>query len=485
MSTESHPLFEALQEADRCIQCGFCLPACPTYRLWGEEKHSPRGRIQLVRSWAEGETDFDESVQDALDACLDCRACETACPIDLRYGVVLAGARDEMLSDGPKVERRPRPRWKQWMIKAAIRHVASRPRRMRFAIHATHKALHSPPGCWMRRIADKRPDSWIAQSLPFAAALSGPRGDGEAGKPLSFGSGSTGIGDDQCPPSRADSPPLAMSRGAASRRTTALFLGCAQEGMFPESNRATESLLRMAGRKIAVPEGQVCCGALARHQGDKHYARKLLRQNFAVFGLFEDEGPYDTIVMNAGGCMAWFKEAATLFEEGTPEWTAARRLADRVRDVSEVLTEDDFPPPGSSRSGPRRIVYQPSCHLSHVCGVTEEPLAMLRRAAGPDAEIMLPTDGGSCCGSAGIYNVLQPKRSRQILERKMEAIAARQPDVIITSNPGCHLQMIAGVKQCGMEDKVQVRQLAEFVHETSGCATVAPVRPSSSGQERP
>lgn len=452
------PLRDALEEATRCIQCGFCLPACPTYKVFGQEKHSPRGRIQLVKSWAEGAAEPDAGLIEALDVCLDCRACEVACPIDVRYGVVLAGARDELAERAAASPESSSlsERLQGAMLWTAMRRIVVKPKRMRFLTRLGHRVLNSAPGRAVRRRLGKRPDSWLGAAMTFADALPMPDA-----KPVRL---------DAKPTKSARSHATRTVSGEAARqaepRRAMMLLGCAQEAMFPETNRSTASLLEQAGYAVETPAGQGCCGALHRHYGDKDYARELVIQNLHAFGAFDEHN--DTpIIMNAGGCMAWVKEAAELFEPGTPEHAAAQRMADRTRDISEVFVEDaaEVATAGdeATEPPPLRVMYQPSCHLSNVCGVSEEPLELLQRITGGNA--CLPPDGGSCCGSAGIYNALHPQESRAILDKKMDGIADNPPDVIVTSNPGCHLQMRAGVRAFGLEHKVRVMQLADFVRE--------------------
>lgn len=466
------PLLSALEEATRCIQCGFCLPACPTYKVFGEEKHSPRGRIQLVKSWAESGDEPSVGLLEALDLCLDCRACEVACPIEVKYSTVLYGARDELAARAEAPETSSfTQRLQGKVFRQTLRTVAKKPSRLRALTGLGHRVLRSAPGRWVRQRIERRPQSWLASALVFADALPRP----------------------------AAPPPRASSRDVQGERAM-LFLGCAQEGMFPETNRSTKELLERAGFRVELPTGQGCCGALAGHHGDKEHGRELVRQNMHAFGAYDEQN--DTpIVMNAGGCMAWLKEAPALFEPGTRDYAAAQRLANRLRDISEILVDAaptqeatgqgaahlqtvppghaasladaqrptgrreraDVPPANTTTRKPVRVIYQPSCHLSNVCGVRDEPLALLQRITGGNAS--LPPDGGSCCGSAGIYNALHPQASRAILDKKMQSIAENPPDVIVTSNPGCQLQMLAGVRAAGLEGKVRVMQLAEFVRE--------------------
>ena len=440
-------LAAAQREAARCIHCGFCLPACPTYQVLGREKHSPRGRIQLVKAWAEGRVAADEGLSEALDLCLGCRACETACPVDVRYGVILEAARDELAQ-----RRASQPA--NILLKLALRHVAAYPRRLSLASRLAARLVHSAAGRQLERLAARRPGSWLAAALTFARALPSHRGP-LAARP-SF-------------PSASRPEPAAAPGTTAPGRNgprAALFAGCAQAGLFPQVNAATASLLAAAGFQVEVPAGQVCCGALHRHQGDPEHARALLRRNLQALGLLGGE-PAEVIVFNAGGCLAWIKEAASLFPAGTPERAAARQLGVLAKDVAEILVERGWTPGDAVQGGerrPLRVVYQPSCHLTHVCGVTEAPLRLLRSL--PGVTVALPSDGGSCCGSAGIYNALHPRVSAAVLERKMAAIAAigdGPPDVIVTSNPGCHLQMLAGVRQAGLAGQVDVMQLPEFI----------------------
>ncbi|MBO8140670.1 MAG: 4Fe-4S dicluster domain-containing protein [Firmicutes bacterium] len=462
-------LGRARAETSRCIHCGYCLPACPTYQVFGQEKHSPRGRIQLVKAWAEGRAPLDSSLEEALDLCLGCRACETACPVNVEYGIILEDARDELAR-----LRRLRPI--QMLLRPVLRHLVAHPRRLRFLARAAGRLLRSRVGRGVHSAAARRPGSWMAAALTFLDALPPPNGR-DAVETVA-GPGQPGLTPVEPPGTHRATGSASQGEGATGRRV-ALFLGCAQEGLFPEVNRATAGLLRKAGFDVVVPRGQGCCGALHRHQGDEQHARALARRNLQAFGALPGPLPYDAVVFNAGGCLAWIKEMASLFQPGTRERLAAERLAQSAQDVSQLLhaiafESKDRPgepraqapadaPPAPAEPGrkPLRVVYQPSCHLTHVCGVQDAPLKLLQALPGIDAT--LPADGGSCCGSAGIYNALHPEASAAILARKMEHVASKQPDVIVTSNPGCHLQMLAGAKAHGLADRVVVMQLPEFL----------------------
>lgn len=506
--TESR-LDVAGSEAARCIHCGFCLPACPTYQVFGVEKHSPRGRIQLVKGWANGHVEPDDSFMEALDLCLGCRACETACPVDVRYGIILESARDEL------AERRSRGAGQvqgvgrvrgvgqvrgvgrvrglaKVLQRWALRHIAAHPRRLGILARLTARLLRTSAGRRLQVMADCHPEGWLASALTFARALpAGRRREAEprpADGPLGAGPQPT----TRSQPFRTQAPTPTRSvwepdhseqrQLAPGHRPTAqdggpraaVFLGCAQQGLFPRVNETTAQLLAAAGFRVETRPGQGCCGALHRHQGDPEHARQLVLRNLQAFGFLGGGTPPDVVVFNAGGCLAWIKEMASMFPEGTPERTAAEELAARAKDVSEALSECGWKPgktiaTGAGLSRPLRVVYQPSCHLTHVCGITEAPLALLRSL--PGVAVTLPADGGACCGSAGIYSALHPQASAAILARKMDHITgpgfdtaeAELPDIIVTSNPGCHLQMVAGVSMAGLADRVAVMQLPEFV----------------------
>lgn len=484
------PLHGVHAEASRCIQCGFCLPACPTYKVFGQEKHSPRGRIQLVKSWAEGKTALEADLLAALDLCLDCRACETACPIDVRYGEIITGARDELADGRASGEIGGLvARLRHHALKLVLRHIVAKPRRIRFFGKLTHRLVHGRLGRRLDKAARRRPDSWFGSAYSFARAIPRPlppKTPAPPEPPVATGTSTTASG----VPQTDGAPASATSkRDVVHRRRAVLFLGCAQEGLFPETNRATYSLLQRAGFDVEIPAAQRCCGALHRHNGDKDFARRLVLQNLHAFGAFEEGRADDIIAVNAGGCLAWMKEAARLFPVDSAEYRAANRMAERARDISEIIFETGLsqdlervdttataaPTSGNTdenadiahtahhQRAHLRVVYQPSCHLKHVCGIDQAPLELLKHVHSGRAT--LPPDGGSCCASAGIYNALHPAESHDILDQKMDSIVENPPDVIVTSNPGCHLQMLAGVQARGIQDRVRVSQLADWLNE--------------------
>jgi glycolate oxidase iron-sulfur subunit len=368
---------------DACVHCGFCLPACPTYTLWGEEMDSPRGRIQLIGMVESGEVAMDASVATHLDRCLGCLACVPACPSGVRYDRLIERARVTRREQAP---RSPRNR----LLEAALFAVVPRPRLL--------KALSWPLALGLRPAA-------LAPRVTL--------------RDLRI------------------SPPLLTAAAGERRMSVALLSGCAQRVYFGRVNAAAATALAACGCDVAVPAGQGCCGALHLHSGREREARR--RAQATVEAL----SGYDRVVVTAAGCGSAMKEYGELL--GTAE---AERFAGRVCDVTELLAElapVSQPPPGR----PLRVVYQDACHLLHGQGVSEQPRELLR---GLGVELVEIGEPGLCCGSAGIYNILQPRAARQLGERKALAILEAAPDVVATANPGCALQLAASLRRLGRGD---------------------------------
>ena len=381
---------------DPCVHCGFCLSACPTYLATGDEADSPRGRIVLMRALERGEIPADDpSLNAHLDACLGCRGCEPACPSGVAYGQGLEAARELLAT------RRGRP------VRA----------RAMLAVFA-HAWLRRPLLAVARRVRNIRPPAGAAPGTPgFALGmLSATR------------------------PATTDSerlaPPIEAPRG-----TVALFRGCVMDGLFAHVHAATRRTLEFNGYRVVEVEGQGCCGALHLHAGDPGSARRLAEANLAAF-LPET----DWIVVNSAGCGAMLRELPHLVDA-----PAASRFSSRVRDVSELLAAAG-PKPGATL--PFRFLYDAPCHLQHAQGVHMEVLQLLR--AIPDLELLTHEGADQCCGSAGIYSILQPGMSQAVLERKVAAIrtVTPAPDFVLTGNPGCLMQIGAGLRAAGMRARV-------------------------------
>ena len=383
---------------DACVHCGFCLPSCPTYVLWGEEMDSPRGRVYLMKAGLEGRAEMSSTFVGHFDACLGCMACVTACPSGVQYGPLIEHTRAQIERhyDRPIGER---------LFRSLLFALLPYPGRLRIAM-APLVVL----GPILRALErDRRPQ-------PAAAA-----------HPLADCHGAAAIVELA---DRAARPSTRLRQGP-SRLTAGLLTGCVQRLAFSDVNRATIDVLAAEGCTVEAPAAQGCCGALALHAGNIDQARELARHNIEVF----EKSGVDRIVVNAAGCGSSMKEYGELFAED-PAWAErARAFSARVRDVSEVLMEIGEP---RAKRHPikARVVYHDACHLAHAQGVRAQPRALL--AAIPGIELLSPAEADICCGSAGIYNLVQPEPAAQLGERKARNIAALKPDVIATGNPGLH-----------------------------------------------
>jgi len=386
------PLADALPGINACVHCGFCLQACPTYLNLEDENDSPRGRIFLMRSLLEGTVKPDDpSVQQHIDQCLGCRACEPVCPSGVPYGQLLEATRATLR------EYRPVP-----FLARVILFVFARSWLLR-------------PAMFFSRI--------LAAS-PIPTLLSGMKGR------LGFAMAMLASTGRSIERSRYN----AISRG--ERGKVATLRGCVMDGLFSATNRATERVLKVNGYTIVAAPGQQCCGALHAHAGDLENARKLARRNITAF----EESGAEFIAVNAAGCGATMKEYGHLLKDD-PEWhERASAFGSRVRDVSELLAIAG-PRPGGPL--PIRVTYDAPCHLQHAQGVTLAPLSML--AAIPGLELVPLHDSDQCCGSAGIYNLIEPETSDAVLEPKLANIRDTRASWVATGNPGCLMQIGAGL----------------------------------------
>jgi glycolate oxidase iron-sulfur subunit len=395
---------------DKCVHCGFCLPTCPTYMLWGDEMDSPRGRIYLMKAALDGRTEINESFVRHFDACLGCLNCVTACPSGVQYGPLIERTR-------ATIEQRYRRSSEDQRFRSLLLALIPYPGRMRLALLPL--ALF---GGVVRAFARSAAARRLPERLRAALDLS---------PPVSLGSLFARV------------PPRTDASGA-ERQHVAVLTGCVQRLAFAAVNDATVRVLAAEGCRVTAPAAQGCCGALPLHAGRIEQARELARHNIAVF---EKTGA-DRIVVNAAGCGSVMKEYGELFADD-PAWAErARALATRVRDVSEVLIEL-----GESRA-PRqpinaRVVYHDACHLAHGQGVRAQPRALLQ--AIPGVELVSPPEAEICCGSAGIYNLVQPEPADELGRRKAAHIASMKPDLIVTGNPGCTLQIARAGRQLGHE----------------------------------
>ena len=386
------PLADALPGINACVHCGFCLQACPTYLNLEDENDSPRGRIFLMRSLLEGTVKPDDpSVQQHIDQCLGCRACEPVCPSGVPYGQLLEATRATLR------ESEPTP-----FIARLILVVFAREWLLRPAMFFSRFLAATPIPTLM---------SGIKGRLGFAMAMLASTGR-----------------------SIERSRYQPVSRG--ERGSVAILRGCVMDGLFSETNRATRRVLTVNGYAMVEAAGQNCCGALHAHAGDLEKARWLARRNIAAF----DRSPASFIAVNAAGCGAIMKEYGHLLK-GDPEWRErAAAFAARVRDVRELLAAA-----GPRQGGmlPIKVTYDAPCHLQHAQRVTQAPLSVL--AAIPGLELVPLHDSDQCCGSAGIYNLIEPDTSDAVLAPKLANIAATGAPWVTTGNPGCLMQIGAGL----------------------------------------
>ncbi|MFN8571617.1 MAG: heterodisulfide reductase-related iron-sulfur binding cluster [Gemmatimonadaceae bacterium] len=391
---QASPLGKSAAGLDRCVHCGFCLQACPTYLVLEDENDSPRGRLLLMRGVLEGELPIeDPSVRTHLDRCLGCRGCESACPSGVPYGQLLEAVRETM------VQHKPLP-----VVARAMLAVFARPRVLAFVL----------AGARMLRLTGLATAlSKIPGRLGFASAM--------------LASTSTTVNRDY------------VASGDGSRGVTGVLEGCVMKGLFAETNRATSRVLTVNGYDVRPVPGQLCCGALHAHAGDADTARKLARANIAAF----ERAGVEFVAVNASGCGAAMKEYGHLLHDD-PAWKErARDFAARVRDVSELLAAA-----GPVTGGPIDVgvvTYDPPCHLLHAQRVVAAPVAVLR--AIPNLTIVPLVEEETCCGSAGIYNLVQPDVSNAVLERKLANIQATGAHVVATGNPGCLMQIGAGLQR--------------------------------------
>ena len=399
----------------RCIHCGLCLNACPTYRLWHNEGDSPRGRIRQMALVDQGRLELGEAFVTHIDRCLDCRACETACPSGVEYGKLVELARAQI------ARNYRRPRFSRWTRDYVYRRLL--PDQRRIARLARVVRLYQRSG--LEALARNSGVLRLFGMQQRAALL--PRIDSE------FFFSRLG----QTFPAKGQ-----------RRARVAFFAGCVAQVTFTQLNDATIRVLQANGCEVVVPATQGCCGALAAHAGVRDVARELARKNMEAF-LAE---PVDAIITNAAGCGSTLKEYPHLFSSSdSAEEGASRNVLDaknvaefspKVRDVSEFLA--DLGLSAQFRKTRMRVTYQDSCHLLHGQKIREAPRALLR--AIPGIELVEMPFADQCCGSAGVYNVTETKTSLELLQEKMRYAQSSRASAIVTANPGCILQLRAGTK---------------------------------------
>ena len=402
---EQHPPSQDLL-AD-CVHCGFCLPTCPTYVLWGEEMDSPRGRINLVEQGVHGAPMTDAMVGH-IDACLGCMACVTACPSGVQYDRILEPTRAQ-------IERRHDRDPGDRLLREAIFSVFPYPRRLR----AMRLPLVAYQRSGLQRLVRR---SGILQRLsPTLATMEAVAPPVQSTRPA---------------------PSFVAARGTR-RATVGMLTGCVQREFFPHVNAATARVLAAEGCDVVIPPTQQCCGALSMHTGRHAEAQAFAR---ALVDAFEGAG-VDYVVVNSAGCGSSMKEYAELLEDDPAYASRAAEFAERVRDVTEVLVE--LGPVATRHPLPVTVAYHDACHLAHAQGVRTPPRELLGQI--PRLELREINEGSLCCGSAGVWNLLNPEPASELGDRKAANVSQTMADLLVTANPGCLMQISSALRRSGTE----------------------------------
>jgi glycolate oxidase iron-sulfur subunit len=400
---DHHP--PSAELAADCVHCGFCLPTCPTYVLWGEEMDSPRGRIYLMQQGLEGEP-MSESMVGHFDACLGCMACVTACPSGVQYDRLIEATRAQ-------VERRHRRSADDRLLRAAIFALFPYPRRLRLL----RGPLRAYQRSGLQRIVQR--SGLLGRVAPSLAAV------------------------EALMPQVGKAERLLQRVPAIGRRraVVGMLAGCVQREFFPGINAATARVLAAEGCDVVIPSKQGCCGALSVHNGREAEAIAFAKRTIDVF----EAAAVEMVVVNAAGCGSSMKEYAELLRDEPAYSGRAERFASSVRDVSELI--ETLGPVAPRHPIPLSVAYHDACHLAHAQGVRAQPRALL--AAIPGLELREIADPEICCGSAGVYNLLNPEPAHELGDRKARNIFATGADLLVTANPGCLMQLAASARRLG------------------------------------
>ncbi|MFO0960078.1 MAG: heterodisulfide reductase-related iron-sulfur binding cluster [Isosphaeraceae bacterium] len=411
------------QRYQDCVHCGLCTASCPTYLETGNENDGPRGRIYLMRAVADGRLAMSDQVRGHLDLCLDCRACETACPSGVKYGQIIEPFKIALQQTAP-------PEKRSWLRNLILRDLFPYTGRVKFAL-APARLLQK---VGVMQLADK---VGLNRLLPTTLRrMQAMLPDGlESGAKL----------------------PEVLPAIGPKRATVALFLGCVADAMFPATNSATARVLQKNGCDVHVPSQQACCGAIHYHSGFEKPALELMRQNLRAF----DPDRYDAIIINAAGCGSMLKDYAHILH-GDPDEPAARKFLAKVKDISEFLYQ--LGPIAPKKPMPIRVTYHDACHLCHGQQIRNQPRALLQMI--PGLELVSLDESEICCGAAGTYNLTQPEMSERLGRRKMDMIEKTRAATVATGNVGCILQIARKVKERGL--KIRVAHPIDLLDEAYG-----------------
>ncbi len=417
----------SVEGVNQCVHCGLCLAYCPTFSVLGTEMDSPRGRIFLVKSLAEGRMSLSDSTVRHLSLCLDCRACETVCPAGVPYGQLIEAAKAEIERQRPGGPVRRIFRWLNFGL------LLGHPRLL--ALAASGARLYQASG--LQRLARR---SGLIRRLP----------------------GTLPAWDALLPtvPSKAEraAPPRLTPAEGPRRARVALLTGCVQSVVFGAHNRATARVLAKNGCDVVVPDGQGCCGALNAHGGDHARALAMAR---STIDTFEAAG-VEAVIVNTSGCGAHMKAYGHLLADDPAYAARAKRFVASVQDLAEFLARE--PLRGPLSPVPLTCTYHDPCHVVHGQKIKGEPRQLLAQI--PGLRLVELAESDWCCGSAGIYNLTQPEMATRLLHRKVGHVLATQAEAVVTANPGCILQIQAGLS--AHDAKVNVLHLVEILDRAYG-----------------
>lgn len=400
-------------DLDRCVHCGLCLNACPTYRELRVEMDSPRGRIYQMAQVSSGAASISPSYIEHIELCLACRGCETACPSGVQYGRLVEAARAEIET---KIQRPWNVRLLRWLVFQKLL-----PSKLNLGIVGTLLYFYQASG--LKKLV--RMLGFLPARMREVESLAP-----EIESPFFFGYYGR-----------------VLAPEGAPRHRVAFMAGCIANISFARLNEATVRVLQKNGCEVSIPRTQTCCGALHVHAGIRDTARELARRN--IDALLD--GEYDAIVTNAGGCGSTLKEYGELLEHDAAYAEKARRFSALVKDVNEFLASIELNVQ-DMKPQPMTVTYQDSCHLAHGQKIRSAPRKLLNAVPGLQLREMPLSD--LCCGSAGIYNVVHTGMAMALLRKKMDFVNGTGAQVIVTANPGCMLQLAAGVQKFGQSQRV-------------------------------
>ncbi len=404
--------FELLMD---CVHCGFCLTVCPTFVLTGDETDSPRGRLYYMRLLAEGRIDANEAVLTHLDRCLECRACETACPSGVRYGFLMELTRANLMRQGKGPTRHSK--WQELVL----RHLLPYPHRLRLALLPLQIAQGLGATKWLNSLPIL---SRAVQMLP----------------PI--------------PPHRWQRLPEVFPAKNSRRLRVGLVTGCVNSIVLARTNWAAAEVLAACGCEVVVPPQQGCCGSLLIHLGDNQRGRAMAEALVRTFARYE---PLDAIVVTAAGCGATMKDYHHLLGDGTQIADEAKTFAAKVRDFAELVDELGLPKP--LKPLPWKVTYHDPCHLAHGQGIRFQPRRLIQQI--PEVQFVELPEADWCCGGGGAYSLLQPEMSDAVLARKIANIKATGAEVVVTANIVCLMQLWYGIRKHNLP--VRLMHLADFL----------------------